>query len=67
MSAHPSLFPDIYSDLVLTQLQETGEVWLTDGATLGELLGLVETLGINPNDVVIRRGGARQIHLKVLP
>jgi hypothetical protein len=58
-------FPDVYADRVKTMLQMDGLVFLAEGATLGELLGLVDALGIDPNEVAVTRGGARQLKLTV--
>lgn len=64
MAEREALFDNPYTDRVLTQLQETGHVWLTE-ARLSDLVGLVQALGIDLREVVVSRGGARQIHLEI--
>ena len=53
------------SDRVLTQLQETGRIYLHSGVTVAQVLDALETLGIDPNLVSIIEGGSRQIGLRV--
>lgn len=65
MTERKPLRDDGLSDLVVTQLQETGEVWLTSGKTLAQLLSLVDGLGIDPNSVKVLGSSVRYFCLRV--